>query len=252
MGAPHRKIRIDVSDGAARSRSSSRRGRRGVPAVGSGREPSTLSLSLAVIAESNGLDPNIHESSSTSASLLKRIRSTDDHAAWREFVHRYWRLVWWFGRSAGLSEQDAEEVVQEVFIDVAKVAVSLEYEREKGRFRGMLQVIARRRIIDRFRKRRASAGNDAAFAHLEAGDSWKETWRRQELRAELLATLDLVARDVEPVTYQAFQLYVLEEWPVKKVASYLSISEDSVYTAKSRIIERLRQRVAHSRKDFHA
>jgi RNA polymerase sigma-70 factor (ECF subfamily) len=223
-----------------------------VPAAASGREPSTFSLSLAVIAESNGLDHTGHESSSTSASLLKRIRSTDDHAAWREFVHRYWRLVWWFGRSSGLSEQDAEEVVQEVFIDVAKLAVSLEYEREKGRFRGMLQVIAHRRIVDRFRKRRVTTGSDASLGHLEADDSWKETWRRQELRAELLASLDLISREVEPVTYQAFQLYVLEEWPVKKVANYLSISEDSVYAAKSRIIERLRQRVAQSRKDFHA
>ncbi len=247
-----KKNRESVSNGTTRSRSSVQRGRRAALEASHGCEPSRLALALAVIAESNGLAPNVHESSSTSASLLKRIRSTDDHAAWREFVQRYWRLVWWFGRSAGLSEQDAEEVVQEVFIDVARVAVSLEYEREKGRFRGMLQVIARRRIIDRFRKRRASTGNDAAFAQLEASDSWNETWRRQELRAELLATLDLVARDVEPVTYQAFQLYVLEEWPAKKVADFLSISEDSVYAAKSRIIERLRQRVAQSRKDFHA
>jgi len=52
--------------------------------------------------------------------------------------------------------------------------------------------------------------------------------------------LERVKGEVEPRTYQAFQLYVLEEWSVSDVAEFLKMSQPSVYTAKSRVVQRLR------------
>jgi len=46
---------------------------------------------------------------------------------------------------------------------------------------------------------------------------------------------------VEPRTFEAFRLFVLEEWPAKRVASHLQVSEDVVYQSKSRILSRVRE-----------
>ena len=182
-----------------------------------------------------------NEASSTSATLLQRIRSSRDHEAWNEFVRRYWRLVWWFARKAGLSAQEAEDVVQEVFTDIVRMAVSFDYDPGKGRFRGLLQTVTQRRVIDRVRRSAPRAGplppSEAAAAIISPDPDWQ----RAELRADLVAALALVAREVEPATFQAFQLLVIEEWPVRKAAAFLSLSEESVYAAKSRVLARLRR-----------
>ena len=74
---------------------------------------------------------------------------------------------------------------------------------------------------------------------------WEREWRANELRTGLQA----VASEVEPKTFQAFQLFVLEEWPTEKVARFLGLSRQSVYQAKSRVIRKLRARLADSEDD---
>jgi len=192
-------------------------------------------------------DPN--DSSSTSLTLLQRIRSTGDKEAWDEFYRRYCRLIWWFARQAGLPAQDATDMVQEVMTEFVCTATSFEYDPGKGSFRGMLQTITRRRVIDRIRKRQASPADGQMFQQLEADGRWAKEWERQEVRVQLLRALDLVREEVEPVTYQAFQLYVLEGCAAKVVASFLGISEESVYAAKSRILKRLRDRLIPTSQD---
>jgi hypothetical protein len=52
--------------------------------------------------------------------------------------------------------------------------------------------------------------------------------------------LNQVRGEVEPSTYQAFDLYALQEVPVGEVARFLNLSNDSVYQAKTRVTARLR------------
>jgi DNA-directed RNA polymerase specialized sigma24 family protein len=83
-----------------------------------------------------------------------------------------------------------------------------------------------------------------SLERLESPQFVQHEWDRLEGTALVLRSLEGVAKEVEPVTYQAFQLHVLEEWPVRRVAGFLGISEDSVYAAKSRVLARLRRFVA--------
>ena len=56
----------------------------------------------------------------TRASLLERLKDLDDQASWMEFYQTYHELIYSVARRAGLAEQEAEEVVQNTLISVAR------------------------------------------------------------------------------------------------------------------------------------
>jgi DNA-directed RNA polymerase specialized sigma24 family protein len=53
--------------------------------------------------------------------------------------------------------------------------------------------------------------------------------------------MDEAARGVEPRTFQAFQLVVLDGWAPKRAAEFLDMSVDSVYQAKARVLRQIRE-----------
>jgi hypothetical protein len=62
----------------------------------------------------------------TRASLLDRLKDHADDASWQEFFDTYWRLIYSVARRAGLNDAEAQEVVQETVISVARrLGVSL-------------------------------------------------------------------------------------------------------------------------------
>lgn len=87
---------------------------------------------------------------SVSDSILQRI-AAGDMAAMQECIDRYGGLVWSLARRLSLSPADAEDGVQEVFIELWKHAERFNPEiAAESTFVGM---IARRRLIDRRRSR---------------------------------------------------------------------------------------------------
>jgi RNA polymerase sigma-70 factor (ECF subfamily) len=82
--------------------------------------------------------------------LLARVASGDE-AAVRECVDRFGGLVWSLARRWSVDPADTEDAVQEVFFDLWKSAHR--YQPSKASDRGFVAMIARRRLIDRARKR---------------------------------------------------------------------------------------------------
>src|SRR2546423_9575172 len=56
----------------------------------------------------------------TRYTLLSRLHDWDDAESWREFFETYWRLIYSIAMKSGLNEAEAEDVVQETVICVAK------------------------------------------------------------------------------------------------------------------------------------
>ncbi len=83
-------------------------------------------------------------------SVLERIAAGDD-AAVQECVDRFGGLVWSLARRTLSDAADAEDAVQEVFIEVWKHAGR--YDPGAGSEATFVATIARRRLIDRLRKR---------------------------------------------------------------------------------------------------
>lgn len=194
-----------------------------------------------VFAEGDSYDP-------TRSSLVQRLRSWDDHAGWQRFFDTYWKLIYAVATRAGLSDAEAQEVVQETVIAVAKAVKDFEYDRTKGRFRGWLIQRASWRIKDQFRKRAhgTKAVNQSVGDNGEArtdaiervpdpkdalGQLWQEEWDQRIREVVMLRVKDLAS----PKQYQIFDCYVLKGWPVARVVKELGISAAVVYLARTRV-----------------
>jgi RNA polymerase sigma factor (sigma-70 family) len=191
----------------------------------------------------------------TRSSLLSRLRNWDDQASWQEFFDTYWELIYGVAVKAGLNDAEAQDVVQETILKVAKSIKEFKYD-PAGSFKAWLLNTTRWKIADQFRKRlpvrqsRDRPEGDAARTSTvdripsptgyDLGAAWDDEWRSNAQEK----ALDRVRHTVNPKHYQIFDMYVIRQWPVEKVAQDLRVSEDVVYKAKSRITKLLRREVA--------
>src|SRR5687768_10848020 len=92
----------------------------------------------------------------TRPSLLQGLRSDDDSQSWHEFYQIYGGLIRFFSSKSGLTADEAEEVVQETAIGVARHLPDFVYDPKVCRFKTWLLNLVRWRIQDRLRKRRGA------------------------------------------------------------------------------------------------
>ena len=69
----------------------------------------------------------------TRSSVLKAVADTENEAAWQRLFDLYAGFVFSLARSKGLKEENADDVVQDVFIRLAQFLPIFEYSRTKGR-----------------------------------------------------------------------------------------------------------------------
>src|SRR6266496_3409190 len=98
------------------------------------------------------MSTSVDELIPTRQSLLSRLKDWDDQEGWREFFNTYWRLIYGVALKAGLSEAEAQDVVQDTVIAVARRIREFNYDPAIGSFKNWLLVITRRRIADHQRK----------------------------------------------------------------------------------------------------
>ena len=182
--------------------------------------------------------------SNTSASLLDRVRA-NDNAAWQRFVRLYSPLVYAWAKRCGLKNQDAADVLQDVFHAVARSLNQFRRE-ENGSFRGWLWTITRNKVHDHFRAREAEpvGGTDMQHRLQEVPETEPAEWSESGdcSRAQLVErATQLIRDDFEPHTWQAFWRLAVENHPARDIATDLGMSVDAVYQAKARVLRRLRE-----------
>jgi RNA polymerase sigma-70 factor, ECF subfamily len=183
--------------------------------------------------------------SGTHATLLERLRDAADPLAWDEFFLRYWRLIFSFARRRGCSDHTAEEIVQEVLLAVFQQRAVFQYDRSQGRFRDWLATVVRNLVAAQRRKpsnRVRAVGGESADAETEAQQAAPDAAWEAAFEASLLATLlDVVRREVNPATFQAFEMSVLGELPGSRIAAMTGLSRNAVYLARKRVVRRLQE-----------
>lgn len=191
-------------------------------------------------------DPAAHgPEASTSASLLDRVRTNDD-AAWKRFVRLYSPLVYSWAKRCGLKNQDAADVLQDVFHAVARNLGQFRPDPAGGSFRGWLWTITRNKVRDHYRARDAEpvGGTDMQHRLQEVPEvepaSWSESGECSRATLVNRAT-QLICDDFEPRTWQAFWRLAVENHPARDIAADLGMTVDAVYQAKARVLRRLRE-----------
>jgi RNA polymerase sigma factor (sigma-70 family) len=190
----------------------------------------------------------------TRRSLVDRLANWDDQKRWQEFFDTYWRLIYSTARKSGLTDAEAQEVVQETVITVAKKIDKLKYDPAIGSFKGWLLQITRWRIVDQFRKREPGGAKrphipddrltatiervpDAHVVDLDA--VWEAEWKDNLFEAAIARA----KKKVDPKQFQIFDCYVRKEWPAQKVADQLRVNIGQVYLARHRVSAVLKKEI---------
>ncbi len=197
--------------------------------------------------------PGTDEFIPTRNSLLTRLKNWDDQEGWREFFDTYGKLIYSVGVKSGLSDAEAQDLVQETVIAVAKKMRRFKYDPAIGSFKAWLLLVTRSRIADYLRKRRSAAaletvpqtGTTGTAALEKIPDSaapavdavWEEEWQKNLLEAAIRS----VKSQVSARQYQIFDLYVLQQLPLRKITASLEVNAGQVYLAKHRVSKLLRQ-----------
>ena len=182
----------------------------------------------------------------TRRSLVDRLGNWEDRKHWQEFFDAYWKLIYSAARKSGLTDAEAQEVVQETVITVAKKIDKLKYDPAIGSFKGWLLQITRWRIADQFRKRQPGnakfprGADDRQTATIERvpdpnvvdlDELWEKEWQDNLMEA----AISRAKKKVDPKQFQIFDCYVRKEWPAQKVADQLRVSVGQVYLARHRV-----------------
>jgi RNA polymerase sigma-70 factor (ECF subfamily) len=190
----------------------------------------------------------------TRRSLVDRLANWDDQRRWQEFFDTYWKLIYSAARQSGLTDAEAQEVVQETVITVAKKIDKLKYDPAIGSFKGWLLQITRWRIADQFRKRRPGeakrplSSEDRVTATIDrVADSHAvdldQLWEKEWQENLFAAAITRVKKKVDPKQFQIFDCYVRKEWPAQKVADQLRVNVGQVYLARHRVSALLKKEV---------
>jgi RNA polymerase sigma-70 factor (ECF subfamily) len=178
----------------------------------------------------------------TPASLLERLRQPVEPEAWDRFVSLYTPLIYAWGRHVGLQDQDAADLVQEVFVKLVQVMPTFRYDPDKG-FRAWLRTVTLNTWRDRRKRRgdRALPGDEAILAELAAPASPESFWETSYRRQIVHRAMALMQADFRPATWKAFWEQVVLGRPAREVAAELGLSPGAAYAAKLRVLNRLRQ-----------
>ena len=172
----------------------------------------------------------------TRLSLLQRLGDLADQTSWRDFYETYDSLIHGMARRKGLDHQEAEDVVQEAVIAVARAMEAGRYRYDaEVTFKGYLRFIVCACIGKQWGRRHREllangATPDLADPRTADGDPvWEEEWVRH------LPQVALKLLELSPKHHRIFELYAIQKEPAKKVARNVGVKVAQVYVVKHRL-----------------
>lgn len=189
----------------------------------------------------------------TRATLINRLKDWEDQAGWQDFFDTYWRLIFSIATKAGLTREEAQDIVQETTLSVAKHMPTFRYDPSLGSFKSWLFNVTRCRIVDHIRRRsrlhivhdETAEGETQAVnriadpAVVDWATFWEDEWEKNVVKV----AVERVKRQVDPQKFQVFDFYINKGWEPKKVADSFGIAISQVYLIKHRITEMIKAEV---------
>jgi RNA polymerase sigma-70 factor (ECF subfamily) len=211
--------------------------------------------------ESMAMEPSVarmlpapEDSIATRATLLRRLRDKEDHESWQEFFDTYWALIYRVARRAGLTDADAQDVVQETVISVARKVGGFVYDPKIGSFKVWMLRVTRWRILDRLKRIQREAGRAIVSQTSDSlpltptienvpdprSEDLASLWDREWDLNLLEQALERTKRRVSPDAYQIYDYCIHEEMAPRKVARLLGVNIARVYLTKHRVARTLK------------
>ena len=201
----------------------------------------------------------------TRATLLHRLKDWQDQASWQVFFDTYWKLIYSVALKGGLTNAEAEDVVQQTMISVAKHMPGFKYDPALGSFMAWLLSMTRWRMADQLRKRQPrlveyqefppdqelclAEGERAIPASAQVEPDLEKLWDEEWEKNLLAAAIAKARRRLDPNQYQVFDCYVNKDWPPERVAKAFGISVNQVYLAKHRVTGLIKEEAERLQKE---
>lgn len=162
----------------------------------------------------------------TQKTILERI-AAGDQAAVQECIDAYGDLVWSLARRFLRNDADAEDAVQDIFIDIWGSAGR--YDRNVASEVAFVSTIARRRLIDRLRQFKRKPGMDSLDDE-EAGDAMQPAVFAPNEEETDVAIVERVLATMEPEHREILALSLYEGYSHSEIAERLSLPLGTVKT----------------------
>lgn len=182
------------------------------------------------------LDPSIpgKERHAVSDSILLRV-AAGDHAAVQECMDCFGGLVWSLARRMTLTTVDAEDAAQEIFVDLWKSASNFDPNRASAAT--FVTMIARRRLIDQFRRRsRQPVSTKLEALHEPPVDAESTVEDQDEFQSVIEHMSKLRAEE-----RQVIRLAIIEGRTQREIADVLDMPIGTVKTNARRGLQKLRE-----------
>jgi RNA polymerase sigma-70 factor (ECF subfamily) len=173
--------------------------------------------------------------------ILKRVAAGDSGAV-DDCLRQYGGLVWSLARRFSTDHAEAEDAVQEVFVDVWRSAGR--FDENVGSEATFITMIARRRLIDRHRKRTRQIDAAALVEEsLPGGDDDKDRLEIAEDAAQARRALNQLRTEERRV----LELSIYEGLSQSKIAEATQMPLGTVKTHARRGLIRLREMLGADR-----
>ena len=189
----------------------------------------------------------------TRSSVLAAVKDTGDAAAWARFFDLYAGFVFAIARSKGLSSEDADDIVQGVFSELARKIPTFEYDRTKGKFRSYLLGLINWRVLDKLKADMRESELNAAYCEeaKSATPVAEDAFVDQEWQnAAFNEALRRLQAEVRPDHFAAFVESTVEGIDTETVMRLHGMTRDNIYQIRARFTVKLKTLVATIRTEM--
>lgn len=167
--------------------------------------------------------------------ILKRIASGDKTAV-QDCLNNYGGLVWSLARRMSPNSDEAEDAVQEIFIDVWKNAAR--FDETQSSETTFIAMIARRRLIDRLRKTNRQPNTDSLEDMLAEPSDDKDNKLQLSVEANEAAE---AMKNLRPEQRRILHLSIVQGFSHQEIADALSMPLGTVKTHARRGLIQVRE-----------
>ena len=176
--------------------------------------------------------------------ILKRI-ALGEKAAVQECLDSYGGLVWSLARRMSPNAEEAEDAVQEIFIDVWKNAAR--FDDSQASETTFIAMIARRRLIDRLRKTNRRPNTDSLEDILTEPVNSRDKDLQMSVEAKEAAQ---AMKNLRPEQRQILHLSIVQGYSHQEIADALAMPLGTVKTHARRGLLQVRELLGLGNSDY--
>lgn len=184
----------------------------------------------------------------TRKSLIVRLKNEQNEFAWRDFVCSYEGFLNQLARRQGVPERHIPDVTQQILLSIAKSIDGWKDDGNAASFRRWLSTVSRNvviRFMSRERKQAGGVGGSDLVAVLQNVVDKPDEQHVRKYEHELIVWVaEQVRHEFLESSWRAFWATVIDERSVDEVAVELGVTAGSIYMSRSRIMAKIRRKVA--------